>query len=89
MPSFQAAGRSATCIASSTSACVQGGPSDVHSRGAPAFGTTRMDAERVPYWIKQYGNDTMFLVGSSLYAQRDLRAATARLVDSIRRSSDG
>jgi len=48
-----------------------------------------VDAERVPYWIRQYGNDTMFLVGSSLYAQRDLRAATARLVDSIRRSSDG
>lgn len=48
-----------------------------------------VDAARVPYWIKQYGKDTMFLVGSSLYAQRDLRAATARLVDSIRRSSDG
>jgi ribulose 1,5-bisphosphate carboxylase large subunit-like protein len=48
-----------------------------------------VDADRVPYWVKQYGNDTMFLVGSSLYAQRDLRAATARLVDSIRRSSDG
>lgn len=48
-----------------------------------------VDAERVPYWIRQYGNDTMFLVGSSLYAQRDLRAATARLVDSIRRSADG
>jgi len=48
-----------------------------------------VDAERVPYWIRQYGNDTMFLVGSSLYAQRDLRAATARLVDSIRRSTDG
>lgn len=43
-------------------------------------------ADRVPYWIAQYGPDTMFLVGSSLYAQRDLRAATARLVDSIRRS---
>ncbi len=46
-------------------------------------------AERVPYWIEQYGLDTMFLVGSSLYGQRDLRAATARLVDSIRRSGDG
>ena len=48
-----------------------------------------VDAARVPYWIKRYGRDTMFLVGSSLYTQRDLRAATARLVDSIRRSSDG
>jgi ribulose-bisphosphate carboxylase large chain len=45
-----------------------------------------IDAARVPYWIKQYGTDIMFLVGSSLYAQRDLRSATARLVDSIRRS---
>lgn len=48
-----------------------------------------VDAERVPYWVRQYGIDTMFLVGSSLYAQRDLRAATARLVDSVRRSADG
>ena len=46
-------------------------------------------AARVPYWIRRYGRDTMLLVGSSLYTQRDLRAATARLVDSIRRSSDG
>jgi ribulose-bisphosphate carboxylase large chain len=48
-----------------------------------------VDTERVPHWIKQYGDDTVFLVGSSLYAQRDLRAATARLVESIRQSSDG
>jgi S-methyl-5-thioribulose 1-phosphate isomerase len=47
-----------------------------------------VDAARVPYWIRRYGRDTMFLVGSSLYMQHDLRAATARLVDSIRRSSD-
>jgi len=60
-------------------------------RMLPAFPVAGggVDAERVPYWIRQYGIDTMFLVGSSLYAQRDLRAATARLVDSIRRSSDG
>ena len=44
-------------------------------------------AARVPYWIAQYGNDIMFLVGSSLYAQRDLYAATARLVESIQRAS--
>lgn len=44
-------------------------------------------AERVPYWIAQYGDDIMFLVGSSLYAQRDLHAATARLVESIQRAS--
>jgi ribulose-bisphosphate carboxylase large chain len=47
-----------------------------------------VDAARVPYWIRRYGRDTMFLVGSSLYTQRDLRAATARLMESIRRSSD-
>jgi ribulose-bisphosphate carboxylase large chain len=46
-----------------------------------------VDAARVPYWIRRYGRETMFLVGSSLYTQRDLRAATARLVESIRRSS--
>lgn len=47
-----------------------------------------VNAERVPYWIRQYGKDTVFLVGSSLYAQRDLRGATARLADSIKRSAD-
>jgi ribulose-bisphosphate carboxylase large chain len=46
-----------------------------------------VSAERVPYWIRQYGPDTMFLVSSSLYAQRDTHAATARLVESIQRSS--
>jgi ribulose-bisphosphate carboxylase large chain len=46
-----------------------------------------VSAERVPYWIRQYGPDTMFLVSSSLYAQRDTQAATARLVESIQRSS--
>ncbi len=44
-------------------------------------------ADRVPHWIARYGPDTMFLVGSSLYAQRDLQAATARLVESIQRAS--
>lgn len=46
-------------------------------------------ADRVPHWIARYGSDTMFLVGSSLYAQRDIQAATARLVESIQRASDG
>jgi ribulose-bisphosphate carboxylase large chain len=59
-------------------------------RLAPAFPVAGggVDAARVPHWIRRYGPDTMFLVGSSLYTQRDLRAATARLVESIRRSSD-
>jgi ribulose-bisphosphate carboxylase large chain len=48
-----------------------------------------IDAKRVPYWISRYGPDTMFLVGSSLYSQRDLRAATARLMDSVKRTGNG
>ena len=43
-----------------------------------------VDAADVPAWLHRYGPDTIFLVGSSLYAQRDLAAATARLVDSMR-----
>lgn len=46
-----------------------------------------VDAAHVPYWLDRYGPDTMFLVGSSLYAQRNLAAATARLVESMRRYS--
>jgi ribulose-bisphosphate carboxylase large chain len=45
-----------------------------------------IDAERVPYWIKRHGPDTMFLIGGSLYAQPDLTAATRRLARSLARS---
>ncbi len=48
-----------------------------------------VDVAHVPYWLDRYGPDTMLLVGSSLYAQRNLAAATARLVESIRRYGDG
>jgi ribulose-bisphosphate carboxylase large chain len=48
-----------------------------------------VEARKVPYWIRQYGPDTIFLVGSSLYAAPDVRGATARLMDAIRRCSDG
>ncbi len=47
-----------------------------------------VDVAHVPYWLKRYGPDTMFLVGSSLYAQRNLALATSRLVESIRRYGD-
>lgn len=42
-------------------------------------------AERVPEWLDRYGPDTVFLLGSSLYRQKDLRAAAARLVEAVRR----
>jgi ribulose-bisphosphate carboxylase large chain len=42
-----------------------------------------IDAARVPYWIEQYGPDTIFLLGASLYAQRDLRGAAARLAGAV------
>lgn len=57
----------------------------------PAFPVSGggVDVAHVPYWLDRYGPDTMFLVGSSLYAQRNLAAATKRLVESIRRYGDG
>lgn len=48
-----------------------------------------VEAHRVPYWIRHYGRDTMFLIGSSLYAALDVQQATARLMDWIRRCCDG
>ncbi len=44
-----------------------------------------IDAARVPYWIEQYGTDTMFLIGSSLLRQPDLEVATRGVVDVLRR----
>jgi S-methyl-5-thioribulose 1-phosphate isomerase len=44
-----------------------------------------MDVARVPYWLERYGADTIFLIGGSLYAQSDLRQASQRLLDTIRR----
>jgi ribulose-bisphosphate carboxylase large chain len=48
-----------------------------------------VDVDRVPRWIERYGTDLMFLIGSSLYAQGDLEAATRRLVQSVREQSRG
>ena len=47
-----------------------------------------IDAARVPYWIEQYGLDTVFLIGSSLYQQPDLEQAARRLVEAVRRHGD-
>jgi len=35
-------------------------------------------------WIERYGNDTMFLIGGSLYAKPDLMQATKELMDALR-----
>lgn len=43
-----------------------------------------IDIARVPHWIGEYGTDTMFLIGASLYAHRDLQRATERLVEAVR-----
>jgi hypothetical protein len=42
-----------------------------------------MDVDRASYWTERYGVDTMFLIGSSLYAQDDLEVASRRLVDAV------
>jgi ribulose-bisphosphate carboxylase large chain len=44
-----------------------------------------IDAARVPEWVQRYGLDTIFLVGSSLYAQGDVRRAAERLAQEVRR----
>jgi ribulose-bisphosphate carboxylase large chain len=44
-----------------------------------------VDAERVAYWIEQYGSDTMFLIGASLLLQPDVEAATRGVVETLRR----
>lgn len=47
-----------------------------------------IDAARVPYWIDQYGVDTLFLVGSSLYGRPDVERAARHLVETVRRHCD-
>lgn len=44
-----------------------------------------VDAARVPYWVEQYGRDTMFLIGASLLREPDVEAATRRVVEMLRR----
>ena len=44
-----------------------------------------IDAARVSEWTERYGLDTIFLVGSSLYAQGDVERAAARVIDALRR----
>ncbi len=53
---------------------------------APAFPVPGggIDARRVPEWIERFGSDTIFLLGSSLYAGGDPRRAAERLVVAAR-----
>ncbi|HXJ31565.1 MAG TPA: RuBisCO large subunit C-terminal-like domain-containing protein [Gemmatimonadales bacterium] len=44
-----------------------------------------VDAARIAYWIDVYGNDTMFLIGSSLLRAPDLETATRAVVDQVRK----
>ena len=44
-----------------------------------------IDLAKVSYWIDQYGPDTVFLLGSSLYRQQDLVAAAKQLVQALTR----
>ena len=44
-----------------------------------------VDAARIAHWIDQYGNDTMFLIGSSLLRAPDLEVATRAVVEQVRK----
>jgi ribulose-bisphosphate carboxylase large chain len=44
-----------------------------------------IDAARLERWIPDYGADTIYLIGGSLYAHGDLRAAAAELAGIVRR----
>jgi len=48
-----------------------------------------VDRARLEHWIPRYGADTIWLVGGSLYARADLRAAAAEMVDAVRRIPAG
>lgn len=53
----------------------------------PAFPTPGggMDVRRASEWIERYGADTILLIGGSLYAQGDLRAAAQALHEAVSR----
>lgn len=43
-----------------------------------------MDIERAPEWARQYGPDTIILIGGSLYAQTDLETASKALREALK-----
>ena len=46
-----------------------------------------INVERIPYWLEQYGPETVFLVGRGWYAQGDIVEASKRLVEAVTRKS--
>lgn len=46
-----------------------------------------IDVDRVPHWVRQYGPETIFLIGGSLYARGDLVGASAELLQAVRRAA--
>lgn len=48
-----------------------------------------IDAARLAEWIPRYGPDVVWLVGGSLYARDDLRAAAREMADLARRVAPG
>ncbi len=42
-----------------------------------------INVDRIPYWLEQYGPDTVFLVGRGLYAQGDVVDASKRLLEAV------
>ncbi|MDH3290938.1 MAG: RuBisCO large subunit C-terminal-like domain-containing protein [Gemmatimonadota bacterium] len=47
-----------------------------------------IDVDTVPTWMREYGRDVMFLIGSSLYARQRLEPATRALLQAIRGHSN-
>jgi len=46
-----------------------------------------IDVERVPHWVREYGPETIFLIGGSLYARGDLVRGSAELLQAVRRAT--
>jgi ribulose-bisphosphate carboxylase large chain len=46
-----------------------------------------IDVDRVPHWVRQYGSETIFLIGGSLYARGNLVLAAGELLRAVRRAA--
>ena len=46
-----------------------------------------IDVEHVPHWVREYGSETIFLIGGSLYARGDLVRASADLLRAVRQAT--
>jgi ribulose-bisphosphate carboxylase large chain len=72
----------ATCRAINT-ALTRQLPGIARSAPVPAGGIA---LDKVPYWVDQYGPDTVFLIGGSLYEQPDLAEASRNLRKAVSRA---